>query len=1090
MDKFFRVVVYCALSILLVLGFLFGGDFGGISNVTAQTASLYVSYVSPGFASTTGGEIYIAGSGFSNASSSFLAIAEHNNYALRSNGEVVQVYYGSLYDTGLILNVNNFQKFAANNDDAWVLNYNGTLNHGNSGRTSKGIISALSQSYITDISDGSDGFCVSTSYNGVRCWGNNTDYLIVAGMPTSTTKVSISQLNRGCAVANGYAYCWNADWVASSTGLYGVSDVAVGSNTIYYIANGQLYAAPVSAPSNYYLSYDFSVASSGFVDNLNLSLSNSVFQGSATPTVYFYDYNNGTTSARVYSFGNSYIYAYTPTVSYSASSTLFIKSGSAVASTSFSFVDNSYYASTSSSTSLYWSYTPYMSEYSNGYFGFYAETNQTAANISLYVGSSTDWYMQQCYYGNLFYCEYYLYPYSQSSYSSYLSNSIYVNDSSYWVAIASSTSGEKIYYNGYLSVVASSSYPEWYTYPQVTDRGNYYDVQVSTYNNSSVALFVGNSWDYYFNECYNGNLYYCSYYYPYSQASQYLYTYFYPNGSDRWVVVASTSAGSIYASGVFSATNSYSEPVAFNYVSVTPNSTSANIQWSNDKDAYAFVYWATTSDVWYCSEWGYCDQGYFYYGWASGTADWNYRTSHSVGLSNLVPNTTYYYLLVASSSNATGTYTGYFSTPSNLSFVGGVSVATTTNRATITFQTNIPAYSTLYLAENNSSVKYCDPSWSCGTYFNKNISSATTSHRFVIEFSPTGNILAELEKMFVPTVYASGSVVYSYLIAINDGRGASSTVSGDFSNSVVPLGFDGLPTVSNLGTSTANIAIRVNSMATVTLEYAICQSGATSTRVLGTNNIATFTLSNLIPNTNYCYRVYAENGWGQINYQPSGSVHFRTMGGLEISNFQITKVSTSSASVSWNTNLIAVSDLQIGLCDKGTTSQIANSDATTTFSYNLIDLTPGSDYCVIILASSSMADNNPVVKNDRWTTLSVPTAATITYQVNGQDWTNATWTNQSVTAILTTANPLSVTPNGWTQASSTRFVKVFEDNVVGVVEYEAYGMTNYATYTITKIDKKEPVIVFPKHIDHEVMVDFNEPSAIFCDYGESGCLGS
>jgi len=289
-------------------------------------------------------------------------------------------------------------------------------------------------------------------------------------------------------------------------------------------------------------------------------------------------------------------------------------------------------------------------------------------------------------------------------------------------------------------------------------------------------------------------------------------------------------------------------------------------------------------------------------------------TLHSQTVSGLTPGTTYFFLVRSTTAqNALAKLGGFsFTTmlPPAISGVG--SSAVTGTSATINWTTNQPA---------DSRIEY----------------GPTTAYGSTTAVDPA-LVTTHVQQL---TGLTAGT---TYHFRVKSQNGGGLTTSGDFTLTTL----DPPPIISNLSASaltvsSATIGWTTDRASDSQVEYGLTTAYG-STTALDPALVTTHAqqLTGLAPSTTYHYRVRSQHSGGLTI---SGDATFTTLDPPPaISNVQSSAITTSSATVTWSTDLMSDSQIEFGLTTAyGSTTTVAPA-LVTSHSHGLTGLAPGTTY--------------------------------------------------------------------------------------------------------------------------------------------------
>jgi peptidoglycan hydrolase-like protein with peptidoglycan-binding domain/phosphodiesterase/alkaline phosphatase D-like protein len=386
--------------------------------------------------------------------------------------------------------------------------------------------------------------------------------------------------------------------------------------------------------------------------------------------------------------------------------------------------------------------------------------------------------------------------------------------------------------------------------------------------------------------------------------------------------------------------------------------------------------------------------------------------AHSATLTNLSPNTTYYYCIRATDAwgNAASSCGNTFTTgaaplppdttPPVISGVAQESVAS--YDATIIWSTNELA---------TSSIRY-------GT---------STNYGMVLPIDASAGLvhsgtIADL----------SAATTYDYCIDATDLAGNTSSSCGHtFTTAVPPITPDTTPptlsavVVASLATSTATVAWTTSEPATAHVAYGTTASYGT-TSLLDSNLALTHSteLTNLEPDTTYHYQVISIDEAGNvatstdatfttealpqippqeiINPEPT-SLPTSTPNVSSTVNFsaiETQSVGTSTVTITWTTDLPANAQVEYGTSEQlGSATPLSTSTLSTSHSVTIVGLEPNTNYTFRVASTPSGATEATLSTNYEFNTLPLPTFTSMPANVSAVVATSVSTSTADITWI-------------------------------------------------------------------------------------------
>ena len=330
-------------------------------------------------------------------------------------------------------------------------------------------------------------------------------------------------------------------------------------------------------------------------------------------------------------------------------------------------------------------------------------------------------------------------------------------------------------------------------------------------------------------------------------------------------------------------------PTISNVATTSLTTNSITITWATDELSNSYIGYSTTSGS---------------FGTEIGVP--SMVTSHSVTLSNLQPNTAYYFQVksydpsgnLATDNNGGQGYT--FTTLAGPT-ISDVSVTEATNNtATIAWQTNIDSDS--YVVYSTSSDLSSSQSYGSG--------SLTTDHQITLQ-----NLTQGIKYYFyVKSTDGSGNIAYDKNVVNGAVQYYTLTTTQDTTPPVISS------ISSSVSTSTAIIAWKTDKLSDSSVSYGDTTSyGQTATSLTLTIDHS-IKISNLTPNTTYHYQVASTDANG--NSATSTDYTLTTLylsvstqndtTPPTISNVATSTVSDTQATITWTTNELSTSQVVYG----------------------------------------------------------------------------------------------------------------------------------------------------------------------------------
>ncbi|HUC31061.1 MAG TPA: fibronectin type III domain-containing protein, partial [Candidatus Paceibacterota bacterium] len=356
--------------------------------------------------------------------------------------------------------------------------------------------------------------------------------------------------------------------------------------------------------------------------------------------------------------------------------------------------------------------------------------------------------------------------------------------------------------------------------------------------------------------------------------------------------------------------------------------------------------------------------------------------AHSATLTNLSPNTTYYYCI-----HATDVWGNAVSSCGNTFMTGAAPLPPDTTPPVISgvAQESVASYDATIVWSTNelatSSIRY-------GT---------STSYGSVLAIDASAGLvhsgtIADL----------SSATTYDYCIDATDLAGNTANSCGhSFTTAAAPLAPDTTPptillvTAASLATSTATVTWTTNELANAQIEYGTSTSyGFTSP--LNTSFALTHSesLSNLLPDTTYHYRVISADEAGNlatltdetfmtsalpipqeiINPAPSSTpISTPSVSStVTFSTIETQSVGTSTVTITWNTDLPASGQVEYGTSEQLGSATPLNTTLSTSHSVTITNLAPDTNYIFRVSSAPVGGGSATLSTNYEFNTLGVP----------------------------------------------------------------------------------------------------------------------
>lgn len=353
------------------------------------------------------------------------------------------------------------------------------------------------------------------------------------------------------------------------------------------------------------------------------------------------------------------------------------------------------------------------------------------------------------------------------------------------------------------------------------------------------------------------------------------------------------------------------------------------------------------------------------------TLDTDLVQGHAVTLTNLTPDTTYYYRVKsadAKSNQATSDTQTFTTTETTTDItaptISSISVSNITSTgAIISFTTNEAAHglieygeTTSYDRGENNGIATTKTSHSINLY---NLPPATTINYRVVARDDSGNRGLSANATF--TTLADDTQE----LAITE-TGSTQLASGtadDAANQDTPEIVSNGATVTQITASTAVVSWETDKATSSEVLYQV--QGTTKVLRTGSNTLTknhSISLNGLKPATTYEFQVRSKDV--NNNIVTSNKQEFATVSQPEISDVTISDITFTSARVNWSTNVDTDSTIIFGTA-RGGPYPNQETDSTLTSNHELVlaELTPNTTYFLQILG---ITDDGLVISSDEY----------------------------------------------------------------------------------------------------------------------------
>ncbi len=371
-------------------------------------------------------------------------------------------------------------------------------------------------------------------------------------------------------------------------------------------------------------------------------------------------------------------------------------------------------------------------------------------------------------------------------------------------------------------------------------------------------------------------------------------------------------------------TTTATQPPAITAVTSSDLTTgAATITWTTNTSANSAVYFATSTSAAMSS---------------TPATNASFATSHSIVLTSLLPDTTYYYAVqstdafdnVATDTDG-GSYYSFATLPAAAAITGTAATSTPTS-FTATWTTSIPATSYVYYSTATSS-----------------INSATTV-----------GTAAEVTSHSVTVPNLTASTTYYFYVQSTDANGnvASDTNVGAYYAITTLPGI----AISNVTATPSDTEVAVSWYTEVSADSFVFYGTATSslstsvgssTLVLGTAPYAHSVLvTGLTPSTTYYYYVQSTDASGNIMVDNNDGNYYTFVTTYSeppaISDVKVSYLTGDTAGISWTTDKLTDSEVYYGLASGQESSSTASSSLTIAHQIFIQNLTPETTYYYVV----------------------------------------------------------------------------------------------------------------------------------------------
>lgn len=427
-------------------------------------------------------------------------------------------------------------------------------------------------------------------------------------------------------------------------------------------------------------------------------------------------------------------------------------------------------------------------------------------------------------------------------------------------------------------------------------------------------------------------------------------------------------------------------PAFISIAAVSAQETEATIVWTTDEMAYGYIQYGETTD----------------YKLATPKST-STNIENTVSITSLTPGTTYHYRIVAEDENGNISYSQDRTLETAVEVVAidnvppeitSVSVDNiTTSEATISWATNEIAQGKI---EYGKTAEYGLSSPLAPDYTTEqsaplsNLDPNTEYHYRVIVQDESGNETVSPDEIFITDIVPAEKPIITEPTTTTTETNTSTSTTTDTkitspstttentnstssSQTTIPFVISNVETTL-IGTSTAKITWETNQPATSQVYYDTSESYTSSSATHTTNFTShEVKLTNLKSGTNYFYKVISKNISGQT--VEKGSFEFNTLYKQKIittppiiSNISVISIGTSSATITFNTDIPAGGKINYGTNTGYEETDGGHNIFLLNHSHPLSDLQPNTTYNFETVVWDS-AGNQTIYENIIFTTL-------------------------------------------------------------------------------------------------------------------------
>ncbi len=283
-----------------------------------------------------------------------------------------------------------------------------------------------------------------------------------------------------------------------------------------------------------------------------------------------------------------------------------------------------------------------------------------------------------------------------------------------------------------------------------------------------------------------------------------------------------------------------------------------------------------------------------------------------------------------------------------------------------------------------------------------------------------------------------------------------------------------LVSVTNVGTTLATINWTTDEVANAQVEYGTTRSyGSVSSFDKGLAINHSITLSGLSPNTEYHYRIRSSDESGNLTLSSDNIFNTSTLpqsGGQSIgsvstssvlvSSIEISPIATTSATITWNTDLPSDSQVEYGNSENLGSVVTLDSNLTTTHSITLQNLSPNTNYIFRVKSKPVGASVATISVNYEFNTLNQPVPVIVPANL------------ASVSASSIGSSAATVTWN--TDKPTTSQVQYGISTIYGQSTVNDSSLVSAHTVRLTDLTASTPYHYRVKSVDSDSNITFSE----------------